>query len=57
MRNAYVAQLADAGGYRVTDPVVLHQVFDYGAGAIDREAGLRLKHHRTPLVHNRADIV
>ena len=50
-------ELADTGGYRVTDAVVLHQVFDDSAGAIDRKAGSRLQHYRTPLVDHCADIV
>jgi hypothetical protein len=55
--DAHVAQLPNASGYSIAHPVVLHQVFDHGAGAIDRKAGLGFQHYRTPLMHDRADIL
>ena len=56
-RNVQVGQLADAGVHGVGDAIVLDQVFDHGARAIDRQARLGLQQDRTPLVNHLANIV
>jgi hypothetical protein len=49
--------MSDSCGDGVADLVILDQLFDHCAGAVDRDARFRFQHDRAALVDDAADVI